>query len=166
MPRTAGEKLGSLIIPLFLLAILTGVLAGAGLGAVLGLFLAIPMAANPEVSGVGSPGIWAVIPILYGIPVGGVAALVPAVGALIGLYVHTGKVPFPSTRHQALAAGMGASTTSLLLAVFTLIMRDANPPAALAVGVVFSIVSFLVTRLVAGKFLRHRAAREAGLGPA
>lgn len=39
MARTAGEKLGSLILPLFLLEILAGVLAGAGVGAVLGFVL-------------------------------------------------------------------------------------------------------------------------------
>ena len=94
MARTAGVKLGSLVIPLFVLAILTGVLAGAGAGAVFGLFLAIPIAANLEVPGVGNPGSWAMIPILSGIPVGGFAGLVPAVGALAGLYVHAGKVPF------------------------------------------------------------------------
>ncbi|MFJ6416209.1 hypothetical protein [Paeniglutamicibacter sp. NPDC091659] len=160
MARTAGEKLGSLAIPLFVLAILTGVLAGAGVGAVFGLFLAIPIAADPEVPGVGSPGSWAMIPILYGIPVGGFAALVPAVGALAGLYVHAGKVPFPSARDQSLAAGVGAGATSALAAGAALFLMDANVPAVLAVGIAFSLVSFLGTYLVAGRFLRYKAARE------
>lgn len=161
MARTAGEQLGSLVIPLFLLAMLTGAMAGAGVGAIFGLFLAIPMAVDPEVWGGESPGGWAMIPIFYGVPVGGIAALVPAVGAFVGLYVHAGKVPFPSTRAQSLAAGVGAGAMSTLFAVFALFLRDANLAAVLAVGVVFSLVCFLGTYLVAGRFLRHRAAKAA-----
>lgn len=166
MARTAGEKLGSLIIPLFILAMLTGVLTGAGIGAILGLFIAIPMAANPEAWPSESPGGWAMIPIFYGIPVGGIAALVPAVGAFIGLYVHAGKRPFPSTKAQALAAGLGAGVTSALLAGSALFLRDTSLPAALAGGAAFSIVSFLGTYLVAGRYLRYRATRDAAHDPA
>ncbi|GAA1496396.1 hypothetical protein GCM10009628_13980 [Paeniglutamicibacter kerguelensis] len=48
-----------------------------------------------------------------------------------------------------------------LVAVTALFLRDANLPAVVAVGVVFSLASSFGTYMVAAKFLRHKAAKEA-----
>ncbi|WCI08932.1 hypothetical protein PJ267_02680 [Arthrobacter sp. OVS8] len=55
MRQTAGQKLGSLLLPLYLLAVLAGMAAGAGAGAVLSAFSALQRVTQPELFAGGDP---------------------------------------------------------------------------------------------------------------
>jgi hypothetical protein len=161
MPKTAGQKLGSLLLPLYVLAALAGMVAGACAGAVLSGASAIQRALEPGLAaGWGAGGI-GIIPVLVGLPVGAVMSLGPATGAVAGLFVQAWNAPFPSLKSQARAAAWGAGSASTLLAAAALFLDGALPVAILAVGAAYAIVSFLLASAITGRLLRYREPREA-----
>lgn len=161
MPKTAGQKLGSLLLPLYVLAVLAGTVAGAGAGAVLSGASAIQRALEPELAaGWGAGGI-GIFPVLLGLPVGAMMSLAPATGAVAGLFVQAWNAPFPSLKSQARAAAWGAGSASALLASAALFLNDAHPIAILAAGAAYAIASFLLASAITGRLLRYRESREA-----
>lgn len=161
MRQTAGQKLGSLLLPLYLLAVLAGMAAGAGAGAVLSAFSAIQRAIQPELFAGWGPGGIGIMPVLIGLPVGAGMALAPATGAAAGLFVQAWNKPYPSLKNQARAAAWGAGSAAALLAAATLFLTGADPVATLATGAAYASVSFLLASAITHRLLRYRESREA-----
>jgi hypothetical protein len=84
MEVTAGRRRRSLLLPVFLLAIPTGVLVGAVAGCALMRFSILQAACNPESFAGRGPWGYGIVPVVYGMPVGGVVALVPGLGTPTG----------------------------------------------------------------------------------
>lgn len=166
MPKTAGQKLGSLLLPLFVLAVLAGMATGAAAGVVLSGVSAIQRAIEPGLAAGSGPGGIGIIPVLAGLPVGAMMSLVPATGAVVGLFVQAWNVPFPSLKSQARAAAWGACSASTLLAGAVLFLNGAPLIAALAVGATYAIVSFLLASVITTRLLRYRESREAAAAQA
>ena len=160
MRQTAGQKLGSLLLPLYLLAVLAGMAAGAGVGAVLSAVSAIQRAIQPELAAGWGPGGIGIIPVLIGLPVGAGMALAPATGAVAGLFVQAWNTPFPSLKGQARAAAWGAGSAAALLAGATLFLTGADPVATLAAGAAYAFVSVLLASAITYRLLRYRETRE------
>lgn len=160
MRQTAGQKLGSLLLPLYLLAVLAGMAAGAGAGAVLSALSAIQRVIQPEHFAGWGPGGIGIMPVLIGLPVGAGMALAPATGAVAGLFVQAWNTPFPSLKSQARAAAWGAGSASAVLAGATLFLTGADPVATLAAGAAYAFVSFLLASVITYRLLRYREPRE------
>ena len=156
MTSTAGQKLGALLVPLYLLAVLAGVVSGAAAGLVVSLISLFQFSVDPGLWAGWGPAGSLFFPALFGIPVGGVIALVPATGAATGLFIQGWNVPFPSIRDQSLVAGVGAGAAGAILAAATLFNGGTNPWLALPVGVVFAAASFLIAWQATARYLRHR----------
>lgn len=161
MPKTAGQKLGSLLLPLYLLAVLAGMATGAAVGAVLSAISALQRAIDPDLAATLGPGGLGLIPILVGVPVGAGMALAPATGAVAGLFVQAWRSPFPSIRSQARAAAWGAGLASVLLTCGALFMDGASVPAIIAAGAAYALVSFYLASAVTSRLLRYRESRDA-----
>ena len=160
MPKTAGQKLGSLLVPLFLLAILAGAVTGAGAGAVLSVISAVQSAVQPEL-GMG-PGGFGIFPVLVGLPAGAMMSLAPAAGSAVALFVQAWNAPFPSVKEQTRAAAWGACSATVLLTTGALLWRGADPVAILAAGTAYALVSFLLAFFLTARLLRHLEAADAG----
>ncbi|KRE78408.1 hypothetical protein [Arthrobacter sp. Soil763] len=160
MPQTAGQKLGSLLLPLYLLAVLAGMATGAAVGAVLSAISALQRVLDPVLASTWGPGGPGIIPILVGVPVGAGMALAPATGAVAGLFVQAWKLPFPSVRSQARAAAWGAGLASVLLTCGALLMDGANVPAIVAAGAAYALGSWYLASAITSRLLRHRESRE------
>ncbi len=158
MTATAGQKLGSLLVPLYVLAVLAGIVSGAAAGLAVSLIALFQFTVDPGLWAGWGPAGSLFFPVVLGIPVGGVIALAPATGAATGLFIQAWNVPFPSIRDQSLVAGIGAGAAGTVLASATLFHGDTNPWLAIPVGVVFAAASFLIAGQVTARYLRHREA--------
>ena len=158
MPKTAGQKLGSILVPLYLLAILAGMVAGGIVVAVVSLVSAVQMAVEIERGLEWVPGGTGIV--LAGILVGAGVAVVPATGSAVGLFVQAWISPFPPTTAQAWAAGWGACSASALLGGAVPLTGGGEPAAFLAIGAIFAVLSFLIAFAITARLLRHMAARE------
>lgn len=154
MTSTAGQRLGSLLVPLYLLAVLAGVVSGAVVGLVASLIALVQFVTEPETWASWGPASSVFFPILFGIPIGGAIALAPATGAIVGLFAQAWNRPFPSIKDQSLVAGVGAGVGSAALASFTLFHENTNPLLMVPVGAVFALVSFLIAWRITARYLR------------
>ena len=161
MPKTAGQKFGSLLLPLYVLAVLAGMATGVAAGAVLSGVSAIQRAIEPELTAGWGPGGLVIIPVLVGLPIGAVMSLAPATGAVVGLFVQAWNVPFPSLRSQARAAARGAGSAAALLAGVVLFLNGASLIVILAIGVSYALASFLLASVITTRLLRYRESGEA-----
>ena len=158
MTSTAGQKLGALLLPLYVLAVLAGIVSGAAAGLVVSLASLFQFTADPGLWAGWGPAGSLFFPVVFGIPAGGVIALVPATGAATGLFIQAWNVPFPSIKDQSLVAGIGAGAAGAMLATAMLLRGSTNPWPAIAVGVVFAAASFLIAWQLTARYLRHREA--------
>ncbi len=156
MAFTAGQKLGSLLVPLYLLALLAGAVAGAAVGLVASLIALVQFLVEPEVWASWGPG-WSVFfPVVFGIPIGGVLALAPATGSIVGLFAQAWNVPHPSIKDQSLVAGSGAGVASAALVSITLFHEGTSPQVMVPVGIVFALVSSVMAWRITARYLHHR----------
>ncbi len=158
MTSTAGQKLGALLVPLYLLAVLAGIVSGATAGLVISLVDLFQVGANPGHWAGWGPAGSQFFPALLGIPVGGAIALVPATGAATALFIQAWNVPFPSIKDQSLMSGIGAGAAGAILASAMLFLGGDNSWQAIPLGVVFAAASFLIARQATARYLRHREA--------
>lgn len=157
MNATAGQKLGSITIPLYLLAILAGMVSGAITGFALGMINVVQYLAVPGFDSQWGPLPSAFFPMLVAIPVGGVLALVPGTGAIAALFIQAWNVPHPAIKAQAFHAGLGAGAAFALLATCALLFQSGNTPLLITMGGVFALAAFLLTRWIVARYLRYRA---------
>lgn len=159
MRHTSGQKLRTLFIPLFLFGLLAGVVFGAIAGGVISVHSIIEAANDPELWAGWGPWGYGLIPVIYGIAVGGVVATVPATGALLGLFLHSGNVPFPSVNQQALAACLGSTIASAIPAAILVLSTDEGYT-TITIGAGFILVSSCITFLIARKYQHYLATRN------
>lgn len=160
MPKTAGQKLGSLLLPLYVLAILSGMAAGAGAGAVVSGISVVQRAIEPELAaGWGAGGV-GIIPVLVGLPIGALMALGPATGSVVALFVQAWKAPFPTIRDQARAAARGACAAASILAGGVYLLNGGDPVGILGAGAAYALVSFLLASAITARLLRHLGTRQ------
>lgn len=156
MRHTSGQKLRTLFIPLFLFGLLAGIVLGAIVGGVIIVHSIIEAASDPELWAGWGPWGYGLIPMIYGIAVGGVVAIVPATGALLGLFLHSGNVPFPSVNQQSLAACLGATIASAIPAAILVLSTDEGYT-TITIGAGFILASSCVTFLIVRKYLHNLA---------
>lgn len=159
MTSTAGQKLGSFLVPLYLLAVLAGGISGAAVGLVMSLIELVQFVAAPDIWANWGPASSKFFPVLLGIPIGGVIALAPATGAIVGLFAQAWNRPYPSIKDQSLVAGIGAGVASAALVSLTLFHENTIPLMMVPVGAVFALISFLIAWRITARYLRHREAK-------
>ncbi|GAA1496241.1 hypothetical protein [Paeniglutamicibacter kerguelensis] len=124
------------------------------------LYSIIEAANDPELwAGWGRRG-YGTIPVIYGMPVAGVVALVPAAGAFLGLFIHSGHVPLPSVNQQALAACWGATAAAAVPAVVLMLATGEEYKTAIVIGAGFVLVSSCIAFLVARQYLRYLSTHD------
>lgn len=155
MTDTAGQRLGSITIPLYLLAILAGMVSGAIAGFAVSMIGVLQHFSAPGFDSQGGPLPSAFSPMLFAIPVGGVLAVIPATGAVTALFIQAWNGPHPAIRAQAFQAGLGAGAAALV-ASCALLFLSGSTPLLLALGGVFALVSSLLTRWIVARYLRYR----------
>lgn len=144
---------------MFLPLLLRGVLAGMVVGLVLGSAMMI----QTVVLAAQDPGLWAgwgpwgfgLIPLVYGVFIGGIMAVVPLIGAFLALYIHSGFVPFPSVNQQARAACYGGTAASMIPATLLVVTNGGEGPTMTYIAVGFVLVSCLITFTLTRRYLGH-----------
>jgi hypothetical protein len=160
MRHTSGQKLGTLFIPLFLFGILAGVVLGAIAGSAMSVHSIIQAANDPELWAGWGPWGYGLIPVIYGMAVGGVVAVIPAIGAFLSLFIHSGCVPLPSVNQQAVAACWGATIASVIPAAILVLSIGEGYTTTIAIGAGFILVSSCITFLIARKYLHYLVTRD------
>lgn len=153
MRHTSGQKLSTLFAPLLLRGVLAGMVVGLVLGSAMTAQSMFQAANDPELWAGWGPWGFGLIPLLYGVCVGGIMALVPVIGAFLALYIHSGFVPLPSVHQQARAACYGATAASMIPAIMLMVTNGQEAPAVVYIAVGFVLVSSLITYFLTRRFL-------------
>lgn len=153
MRHSSGQKLTSIFLPLLLRGVVAGMVVGVVLGSAMTVYSMVEAANDPELRAGWGPWGFGPVPMIYGIFVGGVMALVPLLGAFLALYIHSGFVSFPSVNQQSRAACYGATAASMIPATMLLVTNGQESSAVVYIAVGFVLASSLITYVLTRRFL-------------
>jgi hypothetical protein len=160
MRDSAGQKITTLLVPVFLLAALAGTLVGGATG---GLMIALPYLGENDQAGLeawGGLASYTMTGALFGAAAGCIYGLLVAAGAVVGLAIQAAKRHMIAANHQALAPALGAAAASLVLAGATVALNEDATGTSFGVAAAFVLATFLFAFFIGRLYLGRLETRD------
>lgn len=160
MGHSSDQRITTLLVPVFLLAVLAGTLVG---GAVGGSMTLLPYLAERELWGLEPWGVLVSVTatwVFIGAMAGFIYGLVAGAGAITGLAIQSANFQLATSREQALASALGAAAGSAVLVAAAVALDTEAAAGSFGVAAAFVLATFVVALLVGRLYLRRREDRN------